>query len=446
MDHAIASPEAGYFPVGVILKNENRDSDRFGSSFPGAFSDGYQDDGCHHYYQHYQQESSQDQPSPAMYYQSFRHSFHINGGASEGWFLPKGLPDNTNDDTMSTELCNPPNPLPGHAPIRRSQSMELFPTYYGDSVLFMRHHANGSEEAAALDDGTLPLSLGDEGHEMTIGQGQFSSVSTMSGYWNQYHDMPSSPTPSNSSSSFASISSYSPTTTGRSTPLTAASSTTTLSGNGHLFSHCQPLPEGSLDTTGASQRSEPLHYPRSSRVSFSERLAKRASSSGDKKNRQQFVCTIPDCGKSFNRASNLKSHLQTHQKNPSNECLECSKKFLRVHDLRRHMSSHSSIKQFQCPACKGLFARADAVTRHLKNSGGANTCAMMYKELAIDLRAVVKGEVSRSLLGNEKEIDKMFDKLGVEAYRMRIAKYLKPMSMTDGSLEVDWVKPKTECD
>lgn len=77
----------------------------------------------------------------------------------------------------------------------------------------------------------------------------------------------------------------------------------------------------------------------------------------------KWACSFKDCGKTFGRKENIKSHVQTHLNDRQFQCDECSKCFVRSHDLKRHKKIHSTSKPYVCP-CGNDFARHDALTRH----------------------------------------------------------------------------------
>jgi len=77
----------------------------------------------------------------------------------------------------------------------------------------------------------------------------------------------------------------------------------------------------------------------------------------------KWTCMYPECGKTFGRRENIRSHVQTHLGDRQYRCNHCSKCFVRQHDLKRHAKIHSGTKPYKCP-CSAEFARQDALTRH----------------------------------------------------------------------------------
>jgi regulatory protein SWI5 len=77
----------------------------------------------------------------------------------------------------------------------------------------------------------------------------------------------------------------------------------------------------------------------------------------------KYVCTFEECGKTFGRKENIKSHVQTHLDDRKFLCQHCKKCFVRLHDLKRHAKIHTGIKPYVCQ-CGRDFARHDALTRH----------------------------------------------------------------------------------
>jgi uncharacterized Zn-finger protein len=140
--------------------------------------------------------------------------------------------------------------------------------------------------------------------------------------------------------------------------------------------------------------------------------------------------SVPDCGKTFPRMSNLKTHLGTHKTHRPFACTLCAQTFSRIHDRDRHMNSHLTLKPYACIVCQNRFARQDAVTRHLKMSSETNTCAWLLKAKGLAAKEVAAGKVSRSALGEEGEIRETLERMEEEARTMRANKTLEMIHTT----------------
>ncbi|KAF9900652.1 hypothetical protein EC991_007057 [Linnemannia zychae] len=122
------------------------------------------------------------------------------------------------------------------------------------------------------------------------------------------------------------------------------------------------------------QRRRRITSEEASRVIPTEQL-------GDPNAKPRYKCS--ECGKTFSRPFNLRSHRDTHSGHRPFECPHkdkggnrCKWSFARRHDLERHIiSKHTKGKNFQCRTCGVECTRSDAFKRHLSRNTECNAGA-----------------------------------------------------------------------
>lgn len=115
-------------------------------------------------------------------------------------------------------------------------------------------------------------------------------------------------------------------------------------------------------------------------ISGSPGRAQKASKTGLTTHTDLAENTCEVCGKVFQKAYNLKSHMKTHSSERPFKCLFCPKTFARSHDRKRHENLHGGQKNFRCEGvlrdgvtkwgCGKKFARSDALARHFRTETG----------------------------------------------------------------------------
>ncbi|KAK5165098.1 uncharacterized protein LTR77_009195 [Saxophila tyrrhenica] len=86
-------------------------------------------------------------------------------------------------------------------------------------------------------------------------------------------------------------------------------------------------------------------------------------------NPETATCSCEQCGQLFQRAYNLRAHMETHDPHRSHPHLcpysSCDKRFVRRTDLVRHQRSvHLKERNHVCHRCGSSFARRDTLRRH----------------------------------------------------------------------------------
>ncbi|XP_073537041.1 uncharacterized protein [Phyllobates terribilis] len=84
---------------------------------------------------------------------------------------------------------------------------------------------------------------------------------------------------------------------------------------------------------------------------------------------KKFSCS--QCGKCFNRKSNLSKHKKSHTGEKPFSCKECGKCFNEKSDLFRHQRIHTGEKPFSCPQCGKYFNQKPGLVRHQRIHTGA---------------------------------------------------------------------------
>lgn len=95
-----------------------------------------------------------------------------------------------------------------------------------------------------------------------------------------------------------------------------------------------------------------------------------------------FGCPFQDCGKTFTRTGNYKTHyLSAHTLSRPHTCGHCGMTFVRKHDLSRHAQSHGPKVTFKCEACGKGYSRRDGLSRHnAREHGGQRASAVVATE------------------------------------------------------------------
>lgn len=145
----------------------------------------------------------------------------------------------------------------------------------------------------------------------------------------------------------------------------------------------------------------------------------------------KWTCLFPECGKTFGRKENIRSHVQTHLGDRQFKCNHCNKCFVRQHDLKRHAKIHSGDKPHKCP-CGNGFARQDALTRHRQRG----VCEGALP--GFERREVKRGRPRKSRPDMEDRVDKATRARQLDARRGSEATYT---SSSSGSVRSDPFTP-----
>ncbi|KAJ3102343.1 hypothetical protein HDU97_000624 [Phlyctochytrium planicorne] len=131
--------------------------------------------------------------------------------------------------------------------------------------------------------------------------------------------------------------------------------------------------EGSVPTT-VSTKKRPGRKPKSaaSGVPMASPLPPIVKEKQRRRPSKVYACPHPGCPRTFTRAFNLKTHIETHDPDRERKfgCDKCGARFVRVHDLQRHALVHDDVRRFGCKGCGRGFTRRDALRRHWGSSEG----------------------------------------------------------------------------
>ncbi|XP_021957800.1 uncharacterized protein LOC110853775 isoform X3 [Folsomia candida] len=99
---------------------------------------------------------------------------------------------------------------------------------------------------------------------------------------------------------------------------------------------------------------------------------------------QQFACTCPVCGKTFNDKGYLSSHLKIHRNEKEYKCEWCGKSFNQRVAYNMHIRIHTGHKPHKCSYCAKAFSRKMLLRQHIRTHTGERPykCSICMKAFA----------------------------------------------------------------
>ncbi|XP_031573420.1 uncharacterized protein LOC116307364 [Actinia tenebrosa] len=121
------------------------------------------------------------------------------------------------------------------------------------------------------------------------------------------------------------------------------------------------------------EKTKALEDPKNSETQPKISLDQAAENQDDSNSKKAIICSV--CKKTFNRTSNLYTHMRTHSANKPHACEFCGKRFHQKADLRIHRYIHTGEKPHKCAKCGRGFKQLT----HLKYHMRTHSDVRMYK-------------------------------------------------------------------